>query len=178
MQAQLNESVRVLAEFHIDGVLTGGLSPAPTIDVVTPAGSIVVNDGAMTEQAGAVRYIYDYVPTLAGVYQFRISCAAANLDDPYQLLAIEVGQTWLERLDAAISSRSTLTAAVTWGYVISNDKTAEQIVRGFIAALLGKVSGAGGTTVRFRNMADDTNVITATVDSVGNRSVVTLDLDE
>lgn len=179
MVAQLGETQAIIAEFHISGVPTSGLTPAPTIDVIAPNGTVLVNDGAMTEQASAARYVYNYTyPGVAGVYTFRVSCAASGLDDPEQRIAVEAGQDWIENLDIQISTRSALAAADVWNYVISNGKTAAQIMRGFIAALLGKVNGAGGTTIRFRNMADDTDVITATVDSSGNRSAVTLDLDD
>lgn len=54
--------------------------------------------------------------------------------------------------------------------------TLRQAIRFISAALFGKVSGAEGTTVVFRNaVADDTNRITATVDSNGNRIAVTTD---
>jgi hypothetical protein len=47
-----------------------------------------------------------------------------------------------------------------------------------LAALAGKVSGAAGTTVTFRNPADTKNRITATVDASGNRSAVSTDLSD
>lgn len=43
-----------------------------------------------------------------------------------------------------------------------------------LAALAGKASGGGTTTLTFRNAADSANVLTMTVDSSGNRSAVTL----
>lgn len=55
--------------------------------------------------------------------------------------------------------------------------TVRQALRVIAAALAGKVSGASGTTVTFRNAAADSkDRIVATVDSDGNRSAVTLDL--
>lgn len=54
--------------------------------------------------------------------------------------------------------------------------TLRQAFRLISAALFGKVSGAEGTTVVFRNaVADDKNRITATTDSNGNRVAVTTD---
>jgi hypothetical protein len=52
--------------------------------------------------------------------------------------------------------------------------TFRQALKVFISALGGKVSGAETTTVSFRNVADNANVIVATVDADGNRSAVTL----
>jgi hypothetical protein len=52
--------------------------------------------------------------------------------------------------------------------------TMRQAIRVMLSALAGKVSGANTTTVTFRNVADDTNRIVATVDADGNRSSVTI----
>jgi len=43
-----------------------------------------------------------------------------------------------------------------------------------MSALAGKVSGGGTTTVVFRDTTDTYDRITATLDSAGNRSAVTL----
>lgn len=54
--------------------------------------------------------------------------------------------------------------------------TARQSHRLSVSVLGGKVSGMGTTTVVFRNLADTKDVLTATVDSVGNRTAATRDL--
>lgn len=54
--------------------------------------------------------------------------------------------------------------------------TMRQALKLLAATLGGKLSGAATTTVTIRNVADDTNVVTATVDADGNRSAVTLSL--
>lgn len=53
--------------------------------------------------------------------------------------------------------------------------TTRQAMRLILAALAGKLSGAATTTVVIRDAADAKDRITATVDSDGNRSAVTLD---
>lgn len=53
--------------------------------------------------------------------------------------------------------------------------TFRQAMRIVLAALGGKADGLAGTTVHYRDQADSKNRITATVDSSGNRSAVTLD---
>lgn len=60
--------------------------------------------------------------------------------------------------------------------VVEGSATFRQFLRGFGAALLGKASGAGTTTITFRNAANTKDVIIATVDASGNRSAITLDL--
>ena len=61
-----------------------------------------------------------------------------------------------------------------WATVLENGYTAEQLMRLMASALFGKVAGAPGTTVTFRDTGDSTNRITATVDSNGNRTTITL----
>lgn len=65
-----------------------------------------------------------------------------------------------------------------WDEVMAGTTTARELLRGFAAALLGKASGLDTTTAVYRDIADTMNVISATVDANGNRSAVTLDLDD
>lgn len=74
-----------------------------------------------------------------------------------------------------LPSATTIAAAV-WAYVVTGTTTAVQVMRGFAAVLLGKVSGAGTTTETFRDPADTKDVLVFTVDENGNRTAVTRDL--
>ncbi len=58
---------------------------------------------------------------------------------------------------------------------IETSITPRQAMRLMLAAMAGKVSGAGTTTVVIRNVGDSKDRITATVDADGNRSAVTTD---
>jgi predicted nuclease of predicted toxin-antitoxin system len=58
---------------------------------------------------------------------------------------------------------------------VDNNLSLIQSMRLVVAALAGKVSGAGGTTVTIRDTADTKNRIVATVDSDGNRTAITFD---
>lgn len=60
--------------------------------------------------------------------------------------------------------------------VVEGSTTVRQALRALLSGLASKVSGMGTTTVTFRDIGDTKNRITATVDSVGNRSAITLDL--
>ena len=51
-----------------------------------------------------------------------------------------------------------------------------EALRIILAAMGGKVSGAGTSTITFRNVTDDKDRIIATVDNDGNRTSVTLDV--
>lgn len=59
---------------------------------------------------------------------------------------------------------------------IESGLTVRQAMRLLVAVEGGKVSGAGTTTMTFRNVADTKDVVVATVDSSGNRTALTRDL--
>lgn len=59
--------------------------------------------------------------------------------------------------------------------VIEGSLTLKDVLRLILAANAGKSSGGGTTTVTFRDNADTKNRISATVNSSGNRTAVTLD---
>ena len=59
---------------------------------------------------------------------------------------------------------------------VETSMTLRQALRVILSAAAGKVSGAETTTIKFRNVGDTKDRITATVDEHGNRSAVTLDL--
>lgn len=58
--------------------------------------------------------------------------------------------------------------------VVVGPYTMRQLLKVMAAALAGKATGGGTTTVTFRGVDDASNVIVATVDTNGNRSAVTL----
>ena len=58
---------------------------------------------------------------------------------------------------------------------LTNADTLEKRIRIITSALLGKVSGMGTNAPIFRNVTDTKPRITATTDSIGNRTAVTLD---
>lgn len=63
-----------------------------------------------------------------------------------------------------------------WQTIIESGITAEQVMRILMASAAGKLSGAPGEPVTIRDVADTKNRITATVDSAGNRTAITLDV--
>ena len=58
--------------------------------------------------------------------------------------------------------------------VVVGSYTMRQLLKVMAAALAGKATGGGTTSVTFRGVDDASNVIVATVDANGNRSAVTL----
>jgi len=58
---------------------------------------------------------------------------------------------------------------------VDSTYTLRQIIRILFAVLAGKSSGGGSSTINFRNIGDTKNRVSATVDSNGNRTAITLD---
>lgn len=75
---------------------------------------------------------------------------------------------------AADAGTELATALLDLANGVETGTTVRQALKILGAALAGKVSGAGTTTITFRNMGDASDVIVATVDADGNRSAVTL----
>lgn len=100
----------------------------------------------------------------------------------------------LTNLDAAISGRSSHSAADVAALLPSAaDVTADLLddvdgvestisvrkaLRAILSVLVGKVSGVETNTPAFRDVGDTTNRVSATTDADGNRTAVTLDLED
>jgi hypothetical protein len=78
--------------------------------------------------------------------------------------------------EALFAAGGGTTPTSIWQYAIEGAYSAEEILRLMSAVLAGKVSGAAGTAITFRDLDDTKNRITATVDSDGNRTTVTKDV--
>lgn len=94
--------------------------------------------------------------------------------------AANMGMTYL---DATVTSRladadyEDLTTMLDASDTIETGVTLRGALRLVLAALAGKISGGGTTTITVRNaVADSKARITATIDSSGNRTAVTTDL--
>ena len=59
--------------------------------------------------------------------------------------------------------------------VVEGALTFRQMVRVMFAALVGKASGGGTTSIAFRDQADSKDRVSATVDASGNRTAVSVD---
>lgn len=78
-------------------------------------------------------------------------------------------------IDALPTAAENAAALMDLSNGIETSITPRQALRLILAASAGKLSGAATTTVTIRNVGDSKNRITATVDSDGNRSAVTVD---
>jgi hypothetical protein len=78
------------------------------------------------------------------------------------------------QVTAAVPTVAQIVTGV-WAQVIESGYTALASMRIMLSALAGKLSGAATTTIKVRDVTDAKDRITATVDTDGNRSSVTLD---
>ena len=88
--------------------------------------------------------------------------------DPYTGYTVAGYATGQDPYTSVMKTVDTVDAA-------TNADTLEKRIRLFASALLAKVSGMGTNAPIFRNVTDTKARITATTDSSGNRSAVTLD---
>lgn len=64
-----------------------------------------------------------------------------------------------------------------WTHILTGTLEAQMIMRGLIAVMAGKTSGGLSDTFTFRNVADDKDVVVATMNTAtGDRTAVVLDL--
>ena len=153
--------------------------------------------------SGALPVWREYIVLPANVYDSLFSTDKLQVDITQvagnTVSGVNDFKADVSNLDVAVSTRSSHSAADVWsvatrsltdkaGFSLSNagidaivdevvegSLTLRQAVRLFLSALAGKSSGGGTTTINFRDLADTKNRITATVDSNGNRTNVTLD---
>jgi hypothetical protein len=78
-------------------------------------------------------------------------------------------------VDALPTAAENAAALMDLANGIETSITPRQALRLILAASAGKLSGAATTTIVIRNVGDSKDRITATVDSSGNRSAVTVD---
>lgn len=94
-----------------------------------------------------------------GDVRTAVGLASANLDT--QLDAVP---TAAENADAVLDD------------AVEGTRTVRQMLRGFAAVLLGKLSGAATVTNTIRDIDDSKDRVVASVDADGNRTAITLDL--
>jgi hypothetical protein len=152
-------------------LLSSGKASSLAYTVYAADGTVSQNRvyGQMTEDGTSGNYSGPAIvvaDTLAGYIRYDHSGTADAAGTPIPV----------ENFAAQPSTDSI--AAAIFAYVTEGTTTFAQAVRGMSAALMGAASGLQlGGTPRFRDLANTKDRITAVVDSNGNRSFVTRDLD-
>lgn len=93
----------------------------------------------------------------------------------YNALATAVWAYATRTLTSGAPPTEAQIAEAVMTYAVEAGWTTEELLRVFAAVLAGKVSGAGTGTEVFRDINDTKNRVTATTDSNGNRTNITLD---
>lgn len=149
-----------------DGVTirTGQTFAAADIQV-SKAGAAEANSaGSVTELAGG---LYFYLPTTGEV----------DTRGFLSLRSAKAGIRFLGNLGPVVVVQVGVEVQLADGFLALTDGvesglTPKQCLQAIFATGAGKLSGAGTGTETFRNKADTTNRVVATVDSNGNRTAV------
>jgi hypothetical protein len=98
-----------------------------------------------------------------------------NTGSPQVVLRSSAAATLITGDGGGTAPTAQQNAAAVWASVLEGTLTAEQMQRLLLAVLAGKVSGAGTSTERFRDLADTKDRVVVTADESGNRSTVVVD---
>jgi uncharacterized protein YodC (DUF2158 family) len=164
----------------------GGTTEGDYVLVKAAGASLTVSDVATgvrwQDRAGAAPASGDwYTSTNGAALEVLVTSVADTLEpltfDGFGYVLAHVQSTATNAITAA-SLASDAGAEIAAAVLAAGDAdgfTLEQVLKLCLAALAGKLSGAGTTTVTIRAADDSKDRITATVDGDGNRTAVTLD---
>lgn len=141
------------------GVFIAGSNAATTVNIT---GNVSGSVGSVT---GAVGSVTGAVGSVTGLTAADVGAIKAKTDN------LPAAPAAVSDIPSAASIASTV-----WASTIEGSNTALKMMRGFAAAMLGKASGLATATAVYRDTGDSKDRITATVDTNGNRTAVTLDL--
>ncbi len=178
-----------------EGAVAGGVNGESTIEgagTLSATGALIISMVAELVGSGdisgadAVAYL-NLAAALAGSGDLAgaataIGHAAAALDGEGDAAATATARGTLAAAIVVtgdvLNSANVADAVLDAVDSIETGMTMRQALRLIAAAVGGKVSGGGTTTITFRNaVADDTDRIVATVDNDGNRTAIAVDLD-
>ena len=118
-------------------------------------------------ESGALPVWQDFLVVTANVYDTL--CSTDTFDVNVATIANDAITAASLKADAGAEIADAILDEVVVG-----SYTLRQLVKVMAAALAGKATGGGTTSVTFRGVDDTSDVIVATVDANGNRSAVTL----
>lgn len=132
--------------------------------------------------ARTVEIVNGYTVTFEnGTYAVRLVGANNNIADVMNVNSVSLRSANSAGLIAVATGGTAPQDVVDelMAEVMETGLTFKGVLRLLAASMAGKVSGASGTTVTFRNaVADSKDRIVATVDSDGNRTAITYDVTD
>lgn len=172
--------VSMLAAFSGSGTFAAAISGRlnATIDL-TGTGDLAADMSAVANAVIALSGTGDLDATIAAIGSMTIDIVVTGTG----LSTANVGQAVWAALAAGNNEVGSMgeklndagSASNPWTEVIDSGYTAAEILQLLASVAAGKSSGGGTSTIVFRDLADTKNRISATVDSSGNRSALTID---
>ena len=174
--------------FNASGQVTVGSIAAGAITAAAIASNAIDADAIAADAVSEIQFGLATLAnqtTIAGYIDTEVAAIKAvtdNLPDGGALtsLAADVAAILADTgSDGVVLSAATqqaiADALLDRADAIETGWTLRQVLRILAAAIAGEISGADSTTMTIRDIADSKTRITATVDSSGNRSALTLD---
>lgn len=119
-------------------------------------------------ESGALPVFHEFMVMPANVYDGLFSST-----DGVPVSAIAANAITAAALDPGAANE---VANACGARVVEGTYTQDQLLRGIAATQMAKTSGMASATAIIRDLSDTKDMITATVDSAGNRTFVTRDL--
>lgn len=173
-------TVGAIADQVWDEAISGHLGAGSTGESLNAAGS--AGDPWTTALPGAYgagsagKIVGD---NLNATVSSRLATSGYTAPDNADILLIKAKTDLIPASPAAVgdipTANANADALLDRANGIETGKTPRQSLRLILSSVVAKLSGAGTTTVVFRDINDSKDRITATVDSSGNRSAVTTD---
>lgn len=161
LEAALDGTGGVTITAALTGAITGNITGNLSGSVGSVTGAVGSVTGAVGSVTGAVGSVTGAVGSVTGNVGGNVVGSVGSVTTVSDKTGYRLSSTGVDDV---------------WDEVMEGSFTARQFARGFAAALLGELSGAGTTTIEIRDASDTKVRITSTVDAAGNRSVVVLDL--
>lgn len=154
-----------------------GLSLTPSVIYLSKNGGEYTQKNQSDNAAGD--------PSLVGWYRCSLNGTDTNTLGMLQLAvhvsgALPVWDSWMivpaNIYDSLVTGSDLLdvSASSVLLETIDSTYTMKQVLQFMVAVMAGKVSGGGTSSITFRDLADGTNRVVASVDANGNRTSVTL----
>ena len=157
----------------IDGCVSGGLATQwPTLDIDNA--NVEVRDwGGNLELIGKVNDTTTGIGMKYGMVKVANTCTLGTIMIGGQgsLYSDDSGVGCTVNIDLLLNTE--LISDGVWAYLIEAGYSAVEVMQIMSAVLAGKVSGAGTSIERFRDLMDTLDRVTSTGDGNGNRTSVT-----
>jgi len=174
-QADLTNVTGSLYELDTETVFRQGVNAIMASEAGMPFQDPIVHNTEVTVAgvtfARTIEVVNGYSVTFTPDSQYSVRLAGSNNN----IFDVENGILNQNQVQVIAQNSAGLVNADITVQIVEGTRTVKGALRLILAALAGKLSGAGGSTITIRDADDTKDRITATVDASGNRTDVTLD---